>query len=113
MLDPKTYADSEKKKNFFTRIRSSDQNRTSINKVTEFLPAFLFATAFKEAYIEKNGKKKHRGAYDLSLVKSEQLKYSRVFITDVLYMFKSKFTQIERQVLKFDFLPRSGHLKPG
>ena len=57
--------------------------------------------------------KKHRGAYDLSLVKSEQLKYSRVFITDVLYMFKSKFTQIERQVLKFDFLPRSGHLKPG
>ena len=75
-----------KKKNFFTRIRSSDQNRTSIYKVTEFLPAFLFATAFKEAYIEKNEKKKHRGAYDLSLVKSEQLKYSRVFITDVLYM---------------------------
>ena len=103
-----------KKKNFFTRIRSSDRNRTSINKVTEFLPAFLFATAFKEAYTEKkNEKKKHRDAYNLSLIKSEQLKYSRVFITDVLYMFKSKFTQIERQVLKFDFLPRSGHLKPG
>ena len=47
-----------KKKNFFTRIRSSDQNRTSINKVTEFLPAFLFATAFKEAYIEKKRKEK-------------------------------------------------------
>ena len=49
--------------------------------MTEFLPAFLFATAFKEAYIEKNEKKKHRDAYDLSLDKSEQLKYSRVFIT--------------------------------
>ena len=47
----------------------------------DFLPAFLFATAFKEAFIEKNEKKKHRDAYDLSLVKSEQLKYSRVFIT--------------------------------
>ena len=104
---------AKKKKRFFTRIRCSDRNRTSINKVTDFLPAFLFATASKEAFIEKNEKKKHRDAYDLSLVKSEQLKYSRVFITDVFYMFKSKFTQIERQVLTFDFLPRSGHLKPG
>ena len=49
----------------------------------------------------------------LNLIKSEQLKYSRVFITDVFYMFKSKFSQIERQVLTFDFLPRSGHLKAG
>ena len=60
--------------------------------MTEFLPAFLFATAFKEAYIEKNKKKKHRDANDLSLDKSEQLKYSRVFITDVFYIFKSKFS---------------------
>ena len=62
---------------------------------------------------KKNEKKKHRDAYDLSLVKSEQLKYSRVFITDVFYMFKWKFTQIERRVLTFDFLPGSGNLKPG
>ena len=49
--------------------------------MTEFLPAFLFATAFKEAYIEKkNEKKKHRDAYNLSLIKSEQLKYSRVLL---------------------------------
>ena len=60
--------------------------------MTEFLPAFLFATAFKEAYIEKNDKKKHRDAYDLPLDISEQLKYSRVFITDVFYIFKSKFS---------------------
>ena len=60
----------EKKKtlSFFTRSRIRVRNRTSINKVTEFLPAFLFAIAFKEAFI-KEEKKKHHVAYDLSLVK--------------------------------------------
>ena len=40
----------------------------STNKVAEFLQAFLFATAFKGAYIKKKEKKKH--CDDLSLVKS-------------------------------------------
>ena len=45
-LDQKTYADRERKTLSF-----------SINKVAEFLQAFLFATAFKGAYKKKSKEK--------------------------------------------------------
>ena len=48
-LDPKTYADRERKTlSFF------------INKLAKFLQDFLFATAFKGAYIKKKKKKKEK-----------------------------------------------------
>ena len=48
-LDPKTYADKERKTLSF-----------SINKLAEFLQDFLSATAFKEAYIKKKKRKKKK-----------------------------------------------------
>ena len=60
-LDPKTYADRERKTlSFF------------INKLAKFLQDFPFATAFKGAYIKKKKKrkKKKKQCDDLSLVKS-------------------------------------------
>ena len=48
-LDPKTYADRERKTlSFF------------INKLAKFLQDFLFATAFKGAYIKKKKKKEKK-----------------------------------------------------
>ena len=48
-LDPKTYADKERKTLSF-----------SINKLAEFLQDFLSATAFKGAYIKKKKKKEKK-----------------------------------------------------
>ena len=106
-LDPKTYADRERKTlSFF------------INKLAKFLQDFLFATAFKGAYIKKKKKKRKKKKKKMRRSFTCQiflrlLSYSGVFITDAFYMSKSKFTRVERKVFTFDFLTRSDHSKRG
>lgn len=77
-LDPKTYAGRERKTLSF-----------SINKVAEFLQAFLFATALFKGPTAQTFKGIH-------------CKFIQI-----------QFTQIERKVFTFDLVTRSDHSKRG